>query len=147
LKLQYVRIPVLDDTNNVDLTKLVKDPPKEPVSVSDATLDVPKYTQRQVEELLAGRSAVTSGAGASGGLSGAGAKLASVFGNSSAESTVACVRELMRELLNIDGNPTNDKGEKALLPINFLSCIRGTQDAEDIVHSAKGMIELFEGRR
>lgn len=66
--------------------------------------------------------------------------LSSLLGDSG-DATVACIRELMRELLNVDtdASATNSKGEKALLPVNFLSCVRGTQDSEDLIHSSKGV--------
>ena len=45
----------------------------------------------------------------------------------------------MRDLLNFDDVPVNSRGEKVLLPINFLSCVRGTQDNDEVVHSGKGL--------
>jgi hypothetical protein len=94
-------------------------------------VDKPKYSQRQVEELLAGKGAIDAGVGA---------KSVTSTTAGTSDTTVACIRELMRDLLNIDDTSiTNAKGEKALLPINFLSCVSGTQDAEDIIHSSKGI--------
>jgi hypothetical protein len=97
--------------------------PRPPAKASgDAAKDIPKFTQRQVEELLAGKSAVQAG-GTTGEtkddvkvVSKQG--LSALFGDT-AETTVACIHDLMRDLLNVEGNVTNLKGEKALLPINF----------------------------
>ena len=33
----------------------------------------------------------------------------------------------MRDILNLDGASLNSKGEKALLPVHFLSCVSGMQ--------------------
>jgi hypothetical protein len=131
LQAKYNTIPLLKDEPNVIGSEKV---PPVVKKVVDLTLDVPKYSQRQVEELLAGRAAVESGSGVTGVKASP-----SVFGSLSTDPAVACIRELMRDLLGVDGSATNAKGEKALLPINFLSCVRGTQDSEDVVHSAKGM--------
>jgi hypothetical protein len=54
-------------------------------------------------------------------------------------SAISEVRELMCDLLNLDDLPVNDRGEKVLLPINFLSSIRGTQDKDEVLHSGKGI--------
>ena len=56
-----------------------------------------------------------------------------------ASSNVGGVRDLMQDLLNLDGAPTNSRGEKTLLPIHFVSCIRGTHDSEETIHSGKGL--------
>jgi hypothetical protein len=110
------------------------------------------YSQLEVEQLLAGREAVSAGQGvnavavpgagrASGVLGSAiGTSLAALF-SKPADSTISDLRELMRDLLGLDDSqvPRNSKGEKALLPVNFLSCIRGSQDAEEIIHSGKGL--------
>ena len=80
-------------------------------------LDVPKYTQRQVQELLAGRAAVDAGRGAAVDPPKVkeSSALSSILGDSG-DATVKCIRELMRELLNVDADAsaTNSKGEKAL---------------------------------
>jgi hypothetical protein len=85
------------------------------------------YTAEEVQRLLAGKEAVTLGAsGVTGGAtsslvkSGASAKdtLSSLLGDST--STIEEVRNLMRDLLNLDDTPLNAKGERALLPVNFL---------------------------
>jgi hypothetical protein len=49
-------------------------------------------------------------------------------------SKVPDVKELMRDFLNVDGASLNSKGEKALLPIQFLSCVRGTQGGDEVIH-------------
>ena len=100
------------------------------------------YTQEEVEKLLAGKEAVAVGqkgvAGAFSGTDKIGSSLAN-FMSKGADSSIQDVRNLMRELLNFDDCPVNDKGEKALLPIHFLSCIRGTQNLDEVIHSSKGM--------
>ena len=58
------------------------------------------------------------------------ALVALLTGASGASGKTSDVRELMRDLLNSDGIALNSKGEKALLPINFLSCVRGTQSSD-----------------
>ena len=132
LRKKHHGIPELLD----DQGKIVERKEEKPVDVSK---DLPKYTQRQVEELLAGRSAVAAGGSGVPEKTVEGkSALATLFGNTN-ESTVACIRDLMRDLLNVEGNVTNAKGEKALLPINFLSCVPGTQDSEDVIHSGKGI--------
>ena len=134
LKVKYIAQPPLDDSNN----GLVKGSEKKELSSEskeDSNLDIPRYTQRQVEKLLAGPAVVNAGSGVNDLNIGAKPALPSVF-ESSSDPTVVCIREFMRDLLHVDGNPSNSKGEKALLPINFLSCV---WDAEDVIHSAKGM--------
>jgi hypothetical protein len=63
--------------------------------------------------------------------------LATLFSKSA--SGGSDLREVMRELLGIDDQPLNAKGEKCLLPINFLSCVRGTQNTEEVLHSGKSL--------
>ena len=65
--------------------------------------------------------------------------LALLSGSSETANKVPDVRELMRDLLNSDGATLNSKGEKALLPINFLSCVRGTQSSDEIIHQGKDL--------
>jgi hypothetical protein len=64
--------------------------------------------------------------------------LAKSAGSSSSPATPD-VRELLKDLLNLDGPLVNERGEKALLPIHFLSCVRGTQESEELIHQGKGM--------
>lgn len=92
------------------------------------------YSLEEVQLLLAGRSAVTTGAMAQGVSN---TSLSSQLGH--ATTSVNDVREMMRDLLCLDELPLNSRGEKALLPINFLSCIRGTQDKDEVLHSGKSM--------
>jgi hypothetical protein len=66
------------------------------------------------------------------------ASLASLLAPSTASSSNE-IRDLMRDLLNVDSSTTNSRGEKALLPINFLSCVRGSQDSDEVIHSGKGL--------
>ena len=65
--------------------------------------------------------------------------VALLTGASNSASSAPDVRELMRDLLNSDGSTLNSKGEKALLPINFLSCVRGTQGGDEIIHQGKDL--------
>jgi hypothetical protein len=67
------------------------------------------------------------------------ALVALLTGASGASSKTSDVRELMRDLLNSDGIALNSKGEKALLPINFLSCVRGTQSSDEVIHQGKDL--------
>ena len=48
----------------------------------------------------------------------------------------------MRDLLNLDDTRLNSRGERALLPVHFLSCIRGTQDKDEIIHSGNNGLNL-----
>jgi hypothetical protein len=110
----------------------------------DKERDSPKFSLRQVEELLAGKAAIDSGRGVGSSAILEGAKSRNSEGGSSllsdaSSATVSHIRELMKDLLNVDGVPTNVRGEKVLLPVNFLSCVRGTQDSEEIIHSGKGL--------
>ena len=63
LKKDAERIPDLEDSDGKKVPNLGN------VKSTDSSKDTPKYTQRQVEELLAGRSAIDAGgaSGASGG--------------------------------------------------------------------------------
>ena len=144
--------PLLDANGKV----IVK--PVEEVKSKELTLPSGErvFSLHEVEQLLAGRSAVV--AGSDSGLSvskpvaDVGNSLASLLSsdpviNASlssllskpADTTVSQVRDLMRDLLNFEDVPVNSRGEKVLLPIHFLSCIRGTQDSDEIVHSGKGL--------
>jgi hypothetical protein len=135
--------PALHDENGKELKKSPDSVPIVPVQNKDRV-----YTQLEVEQLLAGREAVSSGqgvnalSGASGGRAAGvlGSALSTIFVKPS-DTTIADIRELMRDLLGLDDNtvPRNSKDEKALLPVNFLLCVRGSQDAEEIIHSGKGL--------
>jgi hypothetical protein len=138
-------------------------PPK-PVVPSDD--DAKLYSLKDVEKLLAGKTAVAAGKAVvkkdpetsalsgvaalvsllsgscadSSGTSGALSSLVALLSPATASGSAACeVRDLMRDLLNVDSSTTNSRGEKALLPINFLSCVRGTQDVDEVIHSGKGL--------
>jgi hypothetical protein len=99
---------------------------------------------------LAGREAVAVGASGVTGIfkntdsvvpvhtKSVGNTLSSLLDKSS-DASILEVRNWMRDLLNIDDSPLNAKGEKALLPIHYLSCVRGTQDTDEIIHSGKGI--------
>jgi hypothetical protein len=149
--------PALLDASGKVIVKPVEDV-KSKVEAKGLTLPSGErvFSLHEVEQLLAGRSAVV--AGGEGGLSvskpvsDVGSSLASLLSsdpviNASlssllskpADTTVSQVRDLMRDLLNFEDVPVNSRGEKVLLPINFLSCIRGTQDSDEIVHSGKGL--------
>ena len=126
-----------------------------------ADSDAEVYSLNDVERLLAGKEAVSAGGGVeakgsdSSGLSGVVSLMSVLAGGSSKSSSVLAslaallspasgsgasdVRELMRDLLNVDDPTTNSRGEKALLPMNFLSCIRGSQDTDEVIHSGKGL--------
>jgi hypothetical protein len=100
------------------------------------------YTLAEVEKLVAGKSAILAGASSldtkSGDKSSALVSLATLF--SKPATGTAELRDVMRELLGLDDQPMlNAKGEKCLLPINFLSCVRGTQNSEEVIHSGKGV--------
>ena len=105
------------------------------------------YTSEEVQRLLAGKEAVASGASGVTGVFSSEEKavavpvqkdtLSALLGKST--STIEEVRTLMRDLLNLDDTPLNAKGERALLPIHFLSCIRGTQDKDEVIHSGHGL--------
>jgi hypothetical protein len=108
------------------------------------------FSLHEVEQLLAGKGAVIAGASGSSKVTDPSslsallasdpvinASLSSLLAKP-ADNTVSQVRDLMRDLLNFDDVPVNSRGEKVLLPINFLSCVRGTQDNEEVVHSGKG---------
>ena len=102
------------------------------------------YSLAEVEKLLAGKAAIAAGASSSSlssdgkDKSSALVSLATLF-SKPATSTVE-LRDVMRELLGLEDQPTlNAKGEKCLLPINFLSCVRGTQNSEEVIHSGKGV--------
>jgi hypothetical protein len=104
------------------------------------------YTSEEFQRLLAGKEAVASGAAGLTGVFSSNAvavsspvkdTLSTLLGKSS--STIEEVRNLMRDLLNLDDTPLNSKGERALLPIHFLSCIRGTQDKDEVIHSGQGL--------
>jgi hypothetical protein len=155
-----VKPPLIDDKGNIV--------PK-PVAVKstpEADPDAKTYLLRDVEHLLAGKEAIAAGAGVvqkpeSSGLTGVNALVSLLGGASgaggatggstnllallaallspSAGSPSSDVRELMRDLLNIDTTATNSRGEKALLPVNFLSCVRGSQDSDEVIHSGKGL--------
>jgi hypothetical protein len=129
--------------------------------------DAKVYSLKDVERLLAGKEAVGAGANAlqqpraastlvdslSDLLSGVssptatassstdvGASLLALLSKpATTSSTATDIRELLRDILNLDGAPLNSRGEKALLPVHFLSCIRGTQDSEELIHSGKGL--------
>ena len=127
-----------------------------PAPVSTLTPEEKLYTQKDVEKLLAGRGAVAAAqdppqrvaqqdvqqsvqqVAQRGVVAALGSSLTALLSKST-ESSVAEVRELMKDLLNFDDAPTNARGEKVLLPIHFLSCIRGTQDTDEIIHSGKGL--------
>jgi hypothetical protein len=143
LKLIMDTPPKLENTPDVKDIKDVKE--KSPELITSERL----YTAEEVQKLLAGKDAVALGATGvtvgettailSTGSSGLLPKdsLSSLLGKSS--STVDEVRNLMRELLNMDDTPLNAKGERVLLPIHFLSCVRGTQDKDEVIHSGKGL--------
>lgn len=97
------------------------------------------YTQEEVEQLLAGKEAVTTGAEGILPTSSQSKteNLTSLLGRPS--SAISEVRDLMRDLLCLDDTTLNSRGEKAFLPVNFLSCIRGTQDKDEIIHSGRGL--------
>jgi hypothetical protein len=101
------------------------------------------YSLAEVEKLLAGKAAIAAGGADSsvGEKSTALSTLAALLTKPSpgAGAGTSDLKEIMRELLGIDDQPLNAKGEKCLLPINFLSCVRGTQNSEDVIHSGKGM--------
>jgi hypothetical protein len=144
--------PLLDGNG-----KVVVKPVEEVKSTKELTLPSGErvFSLHEVEQLLAGRSAVVaggSGSTVSKTVADVGSSLASLLSsdpviNASlssllskpADTTVSQVRDLMRDLLNFEDVPVNSRGEKVLLPINFLSCIRGTQDSDEIVHSGKGL--------
>jgi hypothetical protein len=125
--------------------------PGKPVS-TDSTKSADRvFSLQEVERLLAGREAVATDASGVTGLfkntealvpvrtsSSAVAGIASLLDKSS-DASILEVRNLMRDLLNIDDSPLNSKGEKALLPIHYLSCVRGTQDTDEIIHSGRGV--------
>lgn len=113
------------------LTSAYIDPTRHTVSKSIKT-EEKLYTQSEVQRLLAGEEAVAAGS--------EGSYPAYPAVSAKAETkTISQVRELMRDLLDIDDLPLNARGEKALLPVNFLSCIRGTQDSDEVIHSGKGL--------
>jgi hypothetical protein len=129
--------------------------PFKPV-VEEVDSDPKLYSLKEVERLLAGKTAVLAGKAvnastvksesseATGGnlnnltalvslFTGAAtatpaasllSSLAAFFSASAGASGSTDVRDLMRDLLNVDGTPTNSRGEKTLLPIHFLSCVR-----------------------
>ena len=138
------------------LRVIVDSPPElkdQPEAKKEPTKTLPNrmYTSEEVQKLLAGKDAVALGlTGVTVGNSSPQGvvktvstgvltkdSLSALLGGSS--STVEEVRNLMRELLNIDDTPLNSKGERVLLPVHFLSCVRGTQDKDEVIHSGKGL--------
>jgi hypothetical protein len=119
-------------------------------SVSPTVTSERVYTQAEVQRLLAGQAAIAAG---SGSLNASGLAVATTTGLSASTqpgsvetlsallsrpaTAISEVRELMRDLLNLDDLPLNSRGEKALLPIHYLSCIRGTQDRDEVLHAGK----------
>jgi hypothetical protein len=100
------------------------------------------YSLAEVEKLLAGKGAV-----AAGGVITSGAVVPTKSSDSNTLLTAIAglltsggsgVKDLMTDLLNLDDVPLNAKGEKCLLPTSFLSCVRGTQNTDEVVHSGKG---------
>jgi hypothetical protein len=141
---------------------------KEGVSKPSVDPDQKVYSLKDVEKLLAGKQAVAAGGvvpaeSSTSVLSSQGALLtafASLLSKPSVPATSSDptsallallagvadsankgpdVRELMRDLLNVDGSVLNSKGEKALLPVNFLSCVRGTQNNDEVVHQGRDL--------
>jgi hypothetical protein len=152
---------LIDDKGNI-----VPKPVPVKLPTAEVDPDAKTYSLREVERLLAGKEAVAAGAGVvqkpeSSGISGVNALVTLLAGSSgvagasggssnllaslaallapSAGSPASDVRDLMRDLLNIDTTTTNSRGEKALLPVNFLLCVRGSQDSDEVIHSGKGL--------
>jgi hypothetical protein len=96
------------------------------------------YSLAEVEKLVAGKASPGCIAGAADITTKNSAllSLASLLNKSSYGTDV---KDLMRDLLGLEDQPLNAKGEKCLLPINFLSCVRGTQDSDEVIHSGKGL--------
>jgi hypothetical protein len=128
-------IPPLVDENGVIVVKPAVVPLDKSKSVGPDGERV--YSLAEVEKLLAGKSAIAAGGANTSDKTTALSSLATLCQKSS--SGTSDLREIMRELLGVDDQPLNAKGEKCLLPINFLSCVRGTQSSEDVIHSGKGM--------
>jgi hypothetical protein len=152
-------IPALEDQDGREIPGKVK-------PVIPSTSDDKVYSLNDVEKLLAGKSAVAKGAPplppkniavdqsalitalalllkpaeeASSSVSLSSSLVALLSGTSESANRVPDVRELMRDLLNSDGATINSKGEKALLPINFVSCVRGTQSSDEVIHQGKDL--------
>ena len=133
-------IPTLvDEHRNVVIKPVVK-----PISDSTSKLRGPDgervYSLAEVEKLLAGKASpgLVAGAGKPDIVT-TNSALLSLADLLSKSSSGVDVKDLMRDLLGVDDQPLNSKGEKCLLPVNFLSCVRGTQDSEEIIHSGKGV--------
>jgi hypothetical protein len=98
------------------------------------------YSLAEVEKLLAGKASPGVVAGGTGpDIVTTTSALLSLADLLSKSSSGVDVKGLMRDLLGVDDQPLNAKGEKCLLPVNFLSCVRGTQDSEEVIHSGKGV--------
>jgi hypothetical protein len=148
---------LVDDTGRP--SKVIPEPEKQ--SGKDEK-DQKVYSLRDVERLLAGNKAIEAAGSivpvSSGVNSALASSLLALIGGAeqpkptndalsslmsllakSSGSNSSQVRELMRDILNTDGIPVNARGEKTLLPIHFVSCIRGTQDADELIHQGKGL--------